>query len=644
MKPTDLPLLISAARPILLPDGRMLCAVSNPDLEKNVNRSRLVIVESDGAQRDLTAGPADSSPVLSPDGVTLAFLRSKDEKPPQLYTIRLDGGEPTALTDHPLGVSSPVFNADGSRIAYLAAVPEPGRYGTDEKIDAGAEAPRRFTSMSYRLDGRGFVLDRPDQLFVLDLTTSPGSSAEPVKLTDEPRGAASPVWWDDEIIFDRPTGPDSLLTDIVRVQVPAAGDEPAAATTMLTGFGSLQPRVVVGDTLYLTGEHFDGVDFAGRTPGVWAWRRQDSAPRRLTDEATVHVAAIRPQPLGGHLLIAVENRGAVELRLLDPSADSCPLAELPVVYAEKAVVKDFAVSGDRIAAVVATQDSFAELVTITVGNEAGAIQLTQWGRELAKTGIVGLQELSGTASDGYPVHGWLLVPEGEGPHPVLLNVHGGPHAQYGWGLFDEAQVYAGAGYAVVMGNPRGSSGYGQEHGRAVIGAMGQVDVDDVLSLLDVALQRPEVDADRVGVMGGSYGGFMTSWLSAHHGHRFVAGISERAVNAWDSFLGASDIGHFFAAGYVGTEREKLWAASPLAYADQIDRPLLIIHSEQDWRCPLEQAQRLFVALRSRGAAAEMLLFPGEGHELSRSGRPTHRQQRLEAILDWWGRHLPVNNR
>jgi dipeptidyl aminopeptidase/acylaminoacyl peptidase len=141
------------------------------------------------------------------------------------------------------------------------------------------------------------------------------------------------------------------------------------------------------------------------------------------------------------------------------------------------------------------------------------------------------------------------------------------------------------------------------------------------------------------VLGGSYGGFMTTWLAAHAGHRFRAAISERAVNAWDSFVGSSDIGHFFVDGYVGADPAELAARSPLAHADRIDIPVLIVHSEQDWRCPVEQAQRLYVALRRRGAPTELLLFPGEGHELSRSGLPSHRVARFEAILDWWSRHL-----
>jgi dipeptidyl aminopeptidase/acylaminoacyl peptidase len=227
---------------------------------------------------------------------------------------------------------------------------------------------------------------------------------------------------------------------------------------------------------------------------------------------------------------------------------------------------------------------------------------------------------------------------------VLLMIHGGPFTAYGYTLFDEAQVYAGAGHTVVMGNPRGAAGYGPEHGRAIRHAMGSVDADDLLALLDAALAGPHpdgagVDRGRVGVLGGSYGGYMTAWLAAHAGDRFRAAIVERAVTAFDSFTGSSDIGYFFTAAYAGTDPDAVKEQSPLTHADKIDVPVLIIHSEHDWRCPVEQAQRLFVALRSRNVPAELLLFPGEGHEMSRSGLPSHRVARFEAILDWWARHL-----
>ena len=667
MKPTDLPLLCSAGRPVLLPGGRVLVAVSHPDLDKDRTVSRLVLIAADGTRRDFTAGPRDSEPVLSPDGTTVAFLRAGESGPPQLHVIPVDGGEARRITDHKLGTSSPVFSPDGARIAYLAAVPDAGRYGTDAKVGADAEPPRRFTTMSYRQDGRGFVLDKPEQIFLVAAdaeTVVAGDTADdsadgaqavgPTPVTAEPRGAGKPAFSTEgtAVIYPRSTGPDDITSELVRVRLPDPAIEqarPAEPEILVTGIGGVGMPTVAGDTLFFAAEAFAGNDFPGHTTGLWSVPVAGGTPRRLTDEQTVHLDPLDPVVMGDVVLVAVQSRGAVELRVVPVTADNTRLDDLPVLLGGQRAVKAFAVSEGRLAAVVGDVSSFAEVVTADLGAGVGGAvgvtdehTVTDLGAALAATGLGRIHELNGATADGYPVHGWLVLPERSGPHPVLLNVHGGPHAAYTWSLFDEAQTYAGAGYAVVMGNPRGSSGYGKDHGRALVGAMGTVDVDDVLALLDVALQRDDLDPNRVGVMGGSYGGFMTSWLASHAADRFVAGISERAVNAWDSFAGASDIGHFFAEAYVGSDRDTQWAHSPLAHADDIDIPLLIIHSEHDWRCPLEQAQRLFTTLKLRGAEAEMMLFPAEGHELSRSGRPRHRQQRFEAILDWWQRHLPVS--
>jgi dipeptidyl aminopeptidase/acylaminoacyl peptidase len=361
-------------------------------------------------------------------------------------------------------------------------------------------------------------------------------------------------------------------------------------------------------------------------------------PHRLTDVETVdcEYAAGPPVPVGTEVLVAVRNRGAVELRAVAVGVDSARLEELRVVYADRTAVRAFAADGPVVVAVVATPQSAGEVVVL---EENGLRTLTDYSKTLRNRGLRPVEELITTSPDGYPVHGWLVLPEGEGPHPVLRVVHGGPFGQQDWGVFDEAQVYASAGYAVVLGNPRGSAGYGQAHGRAITRGFGTVDVDDVLALLDAALERPDLDASRVGLMGGSYGGFMTSWLAAHHGERFRAAWSERAVNAWDSMLGSSDIGYTFVDAYIGSDPEVLRDRSPLYHADKITIPFAVVHSENDWRCPLEQGQRMFVALRRAGVEAEFLLFPGEGHELTRSGRPRHRAQRFDAVLEWWARHL-----
>jgi dipeptidyl aminopeptidase/acylaminoacyl peptidase len=172
---------------------------------------------------------------------------------------------------------------------------------------------------------------------------------------------------------------------------------------------------------------------------------------------------------------------------------------------------------------------------------------------------------------------------------------------------------------------------------------GIVDETDVMAVLDAALQRyPRLDGDRVGVMGGSYGGFLTAWLIARH-DRFRSAVVERALLGWPSFAGTSDIGATFGRMYLDADLPddlgRLWGASPLSMADNITTPTLIVHSENDFRCPIEQAEQLFMMLKKQDVEAELLRFPGEGHELSRSGQPRHRLERYEAILDWHHRHL-----
>jgi acylaminoacyl-peptidase len=244
-------------------------------------------------------------------------------------------------------------------------------------------------------------------------------------------------------------------------------------------------------------------------------------------------------------------------------------------------------------------------------------------------------------ADGRRVQGWLIKPpdfDPAGKYPLLLEIHGGPFASYGPSFAAEHQLYAAAGYVVLYLNPRGSTSYGEEFANLIHHDYPDQDFDDLMSGVDAVAARGYVDTKRLFVTGGSGGGVLSAWIVGHT-DRFRAAISERAVNAIDSFAGSSDIGWGFGDDLYGPDPERQRLQSPLTYADRIRTPLLIIHSEQDWRCPLEQAQRLYVALRNRDAEVELLMFPGEGHELSRSGLPSHRVARFDAILDWFGRYL-----
>jgi dipeptidyl aminopeptidase/acylaminoacyl peptidase len=269
------------------------------------------------------------------------------------------------------------------------------------------------------------------------------------------------------------------------------------------------------------------------------------------------------------------------------------------------------------------------------------------GRELAMP-----ERFTAVSADGYEVDAWIARPAGFDPgkrYPAVLTIHGGPFTQYSTGFFDEVQVYAGAGYVVLFSNPRGGSGYSEEHGRAIRGPLndagpgwGTLDYDDVMAVVDTALANFDfIDPERLGVIGGSYGGFMTSWIIGHT-NRFKAAISERAVNNLVSMFGSSDLFWIFERQFGGPMWENVdeWLRmSPATYARDIETPLLVVHSENDLRCNIEQGEHLFTLLRLLGKEVEMLRFPAEGHELSRSGSPVHRVRRFEAILEWFGRYL-----
>jgi dipeptidyl aminopeptidase/acylaminoacyl peptidase len=645
-----LALLRQPGPPAVSPDGTFaVVELTTPDLKADEYTSqlwRVALNEPAPRPTQLTFGWCDTAPRISPDGQWLAFLRANRERTggraggpegefdsrPQLYVMPLSGGEPRRLTDHPLGAGPAAWAPDCSRLAYAARVPQPGRYGTGkdafgEKLEPTAEAPRRITRLSYRVDDLGFDFDRPRQLFLATLDGRVDA------VTTGPYDHEDPAWSPDgEWLAFAAARHESYANDVandVWVIRPDGSDARALTdTTMLVHQPLFSPDgsavVFVGAS---AGEN--RLNPVARHQVVWSVPMAGGAARALLDTEAYHLSAnAEISVCADGVLFPNVHRGSVQL--VRVPFDGGPPEVL--ISGEREVISAAGAS-DAVVSTVCDPQTWGELYV-------GTRCLTDWsGPYRAQARIYPPEELTAPAPDGYPVHGWIVRPHGTGPHPVLLMIHGGPFIQYGWRLFDEAQVYAGAGYAVVMGNPRGSAGYGEAHGWAVIGDVGEVSATDLLALLDAAVRSPDLDQSRVGVLGGSHGGYMTTWLAAHHGARFRAAVSERAVNAIDSFTGSSDIGWYFADALYGGDPAAVARLSPLSYADRIDVPLLIIHSEHDWRCPVEQAQRLFVALKRRDAEVEMLLFPGEGHELSRSGRPSHRVARFEAILDWFDRWL-----
>jgi dipeptidyl aminopeptidase/acylaminoacyl peptidase len=647
MRPNDLALLRTPGVPAVSPDGRIaVVAVARPDLDADEYRSQLWAVPTDASApaRPLTSGHLDSAPAFSPDGRWLAYLSAEAGGRPQVWLLPTAGGTARRLTDHHLGAGAPVWAPDSRRLAYVARVPEQGRYGTVEGVGPEAEPPRLITTLQYRRDAVGFLADQPSQVFVLDLPADfaddTAAVPEPVQVTTGKADCVDVTWRPDgaELAFvsaRHPRADRDLVRDVYAI---APDGSRLRRVTESRGDCARPAYGADGRTVYVTAVPDlgpDGLDFVARQPVPCRVAAEGGALEPLLAPEAHHRGDETPATVvvDGAVLVGVQRRGSVELLRvpLDGGAIEA-LVDGPFT------VRSFAAAGGVVVAVVAHDRSAGELIALTPGRRR---LLTEFGRRLGETGrLHRMRERTVTAPDGYPVHGWITSPPGPGPHPVLLTIHGGPFSQYGWTLFDETQTYVSAGYAVVQCNPRGSSGYGAEHGRVIRGAWGGHDVDDVLAFLDAALEDPALDAERVGVMGGSYGGYLTALLIGRTG-RFAAAVVERAFTDPVSFVGSADVGWFLPDQYLGTDPERIAAQSALTNASAITTPTLVIHSEEDWRTPLEQGTRLYVELKRRGVPSELLLFPGEGHELSRSGRPRHRLARLEHVLRWWARWLPT---
>ncbi|MBV8302268.1 MAG: S9 family peptidase, partial [Candidatus Dormibacteraeota bacterium] len=275
-------------------------------------------------------------------------------------------------------------------------------------------------------------------------------------------------------------------------------------------------------------------------------------------------------------------------------------------------------------------------------------RLTDLNAELfAGRGLATVTEFHADASDGVELQGWCMRPPGAAPGlalPAVLQVHGGPMAMYGWSFCLEFQVIAAMGMAVVYGNPRGSVGYGAEFARAIALHWGERDHQDLLELMDAAIAQGGIDHQRTGVAGGSYGGYMTLWMLGHDAaRRWKAGVAMRSMSNWATFFGSSDIGVRFTLLEAGAppwaDLETLMRHSPITYVDRIRAPLLLLHSEQDLRCPIGESEQVFTALTHLGRPVRFVRFEGQSHDLSRSGHPRSREMRLRLIADWLEEHV-----
>ncbi len=646
MLPEDIYELVNAGDPRISPDGsRIAFVVTAVDRESNEYRGAIWVAPLDGSAkpRQFTSGERrDSTPRWSPDGKWLAFAsnRGEDKTPMNLYVIPAEGGESRKLTDQKESVEEIAWAPDSKRVAFVARVRDEAYAEEDDK----KRAPRRFTRVFHKLDSVGFTGDRRKHLFVVEL-----DGGDPRQLTSGDFEHAGATWSPDgkRIVIDglRDERWDvELVNRLYSVDV-AGSSEPKALTGDDGSYGdpSFSPD---GSRIAYRWTPEDGTYPHHSQLGVM--NADGSDPKLLTTSLDLQCGPYpdsrEPVWDGDRLVFTVEDGG--NLHVYTVAADGSSEPER-IVDGER-VITAFDMRDSKLAYVASTHTTMRELYVGTDGQRVTNVgdAYTQ-GRELAKP-----ERFTAVSADGYEVDAWIVRPAGFEPgkrYPAVLTIHGGPFAQYGTGFFDEVQVYAAAGYVVLFSNPRGGSGYSEEHGRAIRGPMndagpgwGTRDYEDVMAVVDTALANFDfIDPERLGVIGGSYGGFMTSWIIGHT-NRFKAAISERAVNNLVSMFGSSDLFWIFQRQFGGPMWENVDAyleRSPSTYAQQMDTPVLVLHSEQDLRCNIEQGEHLFTLLRLLGKDVEMVRFPAESHELSRGGSPIHRVVRFETILEYFGRYL-----
>lgn len=645
--PQDITRIQLVGDPRIAPDARRVAfVVTTLSEETDEYLSNIWMVDVAGGEpRRFTTGPRrDLAPHWSPDGTRLAFLSEREPKQKaQLWVMPAEGGEPVRLTDLKNGVSAPEWSPDGTHLVFVSRVG--GCQEPDSEEDRRkSKPPRIITTLKYRFNGEGFIYDRRAHLFVI---AADGGGA-PRQITDGDFDDLDPTWSPDGrwLAFssarhadrDHDDGSDIWLVTPDGEELRRVTD--TAGPVALPAFSPDGRRVA-----YVARRHLN--EF-GRNFGVFTIPTQGGAATCLTAELDRSCGPLGVRPLwapgGDAITFAAEDQGSLCLYRVPALGPKPPE---PVVGGERVVTGFSADRAGRLLAFVATEPTAPPELFVCGADGSGERQLTDLNRAWKHKVALAAPERFRFERDGHRVDGWVMKPFGFVPgrrYPALLSIHGGPHTQYGLGFFDEFQVYTGAGYAVIYTNPRGSQGYGEAFTRAVVGDWGGGDVADVLAGLDEAVRRHAFIApERLGVLGGSYGGFMTSWIVGHT-DRFAAACSERAVNSQASMFGTSDIGHIYNVVELGgplpwEDMARYLERSPLTYAKNITTPLLILHSEDDLRCPIEQGEQLFVALKKLRREVLFVRFPDENHELSRSGKPRHRLERFRIILEWFAKYL-----
>jgi dipeptidyl aminopeptidase/acylaminoacyl peptidase len=664
--PEDLTKFIFTASPQISPDGSRIVFARKHVGEKNEYVTNLWIVTTDGrgSPRQYTSGGRDGSPAWFADGSRIAFISGRDKPKQQLYLINADGGEATALTDFPEGSIGEFRIAPDGRsiaVAFREQDPEWTEKAKKEREEKGlSDPPRVLDHWWYRLDGDGYFNGQRHALYLVDTETgetkkifdkdtlgffgfdfSPDSKKLVIS-TNREKNAGLKAWNDDLMIYD--------LRSKKQMRVPDLPKGPKASPRWSPDGKLIAYAGRVGTDWVYSVENLE----------LWVCDPVKGSARPLTadadhclmavsigDTAEVHFGPnLKWSPDSKRVFIKLGTRGESHIA-------SVPATGGPITFHTNGEVEfdlgNIADDGKHIALMKMTSATLPEIhVGEVTGDVVRSRALSDFNGPLLKQrSVAPVTSHWVTSADGNKVQVWMMTPPGftknsRKKYPAVLEIHGGPHGQYGVGYFHEFQVLANAGYIVVFSNPRGSKGYGRDHTAAIKGQWGTADWTDLQAVIEFMQDRPSIDTKRMGVMGGSYGGYMTNWVIGHT-DVFAGAITDRCVSNVATMGGTSDFIELpddYFPGNHWDRNQARWEQSPMKHIGNAKTPTLIIHSEGDLRCNIEQAEQLFTALTLLKVPTKFIRYPrSTSHGLSRGGPPDMRLHRLHQILDWWGTYL-----
>lgn len=691
----DLFRLKAVGRVALSPDARrVVFELKRFDLAENRNFSQLMMADAQTREvQPLTSGPhSDTRPAWSPDGRWLAFVSDRD-KGACLFVLPMEGGGEARRLTRPDGtVSEFAWSPDSRRLAYVyQPMNERQLLERDGKSEEVRKRPqfKHVTRLFHKLDGAGWWNGHYAHVWIIN---ADGRGA-PRQLTGgdyddrEPRFSPDGRWV--SFVSNRIRDPDLNPEQAQIYVVPAA--RPSAGSGRRGQARFAAPRRVTHGAGWAAGHAWspDGrtIAYVGNTARtgeswkhlnhVWLVDAAGGRPRNITRQIDNHcqnltlgdvaTAAFEVSPVlwaadGSRVYFLVSERGACRLYSQSTTRDDyrCEVnGDVNVMFAQRTAgdgpialaMGDAVNPGDvYLTATPWRQHSTAKTLgwrQLQRGTLDSPTRLSHVNAEVLDAIELATPEEIIVRNGSTRVQAWVFHPPGfratRGARrvPAILEIHGGPHAQVGHCFFHEKQWLAAQGYLVVHSNPRGSVGYGLKHAAAIHADWGNLDYKDLTAVANWIFSRPYVDTKRVGVTGGSYGGYMTNWIVGHT-RRFRAAVTQRSVVNLESMFGTSDYGYDLGweiGGLPWQKRALYRRQSPLTFAPNIRTPLLIEHEEEDHRCPIEQAEQLFTTLKVLGRTVELVRFEGESHGLCRGGRPQNRAERLRRIAGWFGTYM-----